>query len=118
MFLLFPLLSLLVGCGDGAIEDTGAAVVGPCDTGLNVTWDNWGHGFFRTYCTSCHSIQSPNRYDAPEGIDFDTEAEVAQWAASIKNAVLVTETMPVGGGVYEDDLALLERYLDCGLASR
>ncbi|MFN7142292.1 MAG: hypothetical protein ACK4YP_00825 [Myxococcota bacterium] len=86
-----------------------------CDTGPHVTWDSFGEGFFTTYCQACHSGTAPNRAGAPVGVDFDTEAQVRAQAERVRVRVLDEGTMPVGGGVYEDDRELLARYLACGL---
>lgn len=93
-------------------DDTGAA---PCDSAPVISWSGWAQGFFRGYCTSCHSVATPDRWGAPEGLNFDTEDEVQGLAAQIRSAVLDRQTMPIGGGVLQDDLELLEVYLDCGL---
>lgn len=117
-------LSTLVasGCGDKEVDDTAAAATDDtgggstdCDGVYDLTWDNWGSSFFATYCDSCHAASSPNRFGAPEYATFDTEEEVRNWQEPIRFTVLEEETMPLGGGVYEDDLFLLEIYLDCGL---
>ncbi len=102
---------LLLACGSGA--DTGAAP--GCEDAYDVTWQSWGEGFFTTYCRSCHSSTTSDRLGAPEGVNFDTEADVVMWADRIRRVVLEDESMPVGGGVYADDLLLLEMLLDCGL---
>ena len=109
----------MLACGgqettnDTAKQDTGTKDA--CDTGYAVTWDNWAHGFLTTYCLSCHSENTNDRHDAPEGLNFDTEEMVDQWKAPIYNATITQETMPVGGGVYEEDLILFESYLRCVL---
>lgn len=79
-----------------------------------VTWNSFTHAFVTTYCLGCHSRDNVDqRHGAPEAINFDTEADVSTYAARIRVRVLDEETMPVGGGVYAEDLVLLERYLDC-----
>jgi len=101
------LLTLLVACGD---DDAYL-----CDTSYQVTWEGWGDGFFSTYCRSCHSSTTEERNGAPEGVDFDTLDDVILWLDSIERVVLDEGSMPVGGGVYEDDLLLLEALLKCEL---
>lgn len=103
--------------------DAGGAVVYsdcPADTGrfedpvavdASLTWASWGDGFFATYCTSCHSVGTPDRRGAPEGVDFDSEADVIAWGARVRARVLDAGTMPLGGGVIDEDLLLLDRYL-------
>ena len=113
----FLLLPLLLSCGsDLQSEDSAVPTIHPlCEEGYELTWDNFGQGFMLTYCTSCHSAESPNRFDAPEGINFDTEEEVEAWRDVLRQVVLEDETMPLGGGVFPDDLYLFEIYLECGL---
>lgn len=87
-----------------------------CDSAPTLTWESWGEEFFTSYCQPCHSATAPQRYDAPVGIDFDTEAEVRAMADSIRRAVIEDQTMPVGSGVVEEDLELLDLYLSCSVA--
>ena len=104
-------LLLLLACA-GTPADTAPA---GCDTGPGVTWESFGEGFFLTYCRSCHSVAAPDRGGAPVALDFDTNLQVAEHADRVRVRVLEEGTMPVGGGVAEDDRALLARYLECGL---
>ena len=121
-----PLLSALLlstaGCGDPSDDTGGASPDGEgtssselCDLGYDLTWENWGASFFATYCDACHAASSPNRFDAPETVTFDTLEEVRSQKEVIAYAVLEAESMPLGGGVYEEDLYLLEIYLTCSL---
>ena len=57
----------------------------------------------------------PYRFDAPEGVNFDTLDEVRMYASSISRTVIDQASMPVGGGVMEDDLVRLQVFLTCGL---
>lgn len=77
------------------------------------TWTDFGDGFFRTWCASCHSSTTPDRNGAPEGLDYETYEQVVAGAEAIRDAVLVRHSMPLGGGVYPDDLEELEAFLDC-----
>jgi uncharacterized membrane protein len=92
-----------------------ACQAGGADSGqpCAVTWDGWADGFFTTWCQSCHSAQSEHRYGAPEGVDLETEADIATWAERIRVRVLEEETMPIGGGIPQDERTLLARYLEC-----
>lgn len=99
-------LALLGGCADEGAEPS-------CDSGEAVDWGGFADGFFATYCRSCHSAGLSERYGAPEGVDFDTEAEVLAQAERIRARALDEGDMPPGGGVVTGDLALLTRYLDC-----
>ena len=116
------LLFALVGCSpeentdsgtDSATSDSGSTGEEGCETPYGVSWDNWGDGFFLTYCRSCHSETTADRNEAPEGVDFEDEDDLVNWAPRIRVRVLEDMTMPVGGGVYEDDLVLLEALLTC-----
>jgi hypothetical protein len=100
---------------EGGPGEAGDTSDDPCAAEVDVTWSGWTQGFFRSYCTSCHSVTTPERWGAPEGLNFDTEADVTSRVAQIRSAVLDRQSMPVGGGVIGDDLQLLEIYLDCGL---
>ena len=81
----------------------------------NVTWTHFGEGFFRTYCNSCHAQSSTDRHGAPSYVTFDTLAQTRDHTDAIRRTVLENASMPVGGGVPADDLALLEMFLDGGL---
>lgn len=105
------LLLLAIACSGGA--DSVAVAPAACAEAPEVTWDNWGHGFFLTYCGACHSTASANRNGAPDGVNFDSEAEVAEWSERIRVRVLEENTMPMGGGVYPEDLDLLKVMLAC-----
>lgn len=103
-------------CGTG--KDTGShqEVAGLCDTGGHTpSWEGWTQGFFRTYCSACHSETALDRHGAPAGVFFDTEAQVAEQGVSIRRVVLTDGSMPIGGGVPEAELRLFERALDCGI---
>lgn len=117
-------LAFILACG-GAPEDTSQtgdtgdtgteAAPEECADEPEVTWATWGDGFFRTWCQSCHSADTPQRNGAPESVDFDTRADVSRQASAVRRAVLETETMPLGGGLAEDDRLLLDILLRCGL---
>lgn len=111
---MFALTLLLIACAN---QDKAVESADPCaDATYHLTWANWGDGFFANYCRACHSVNAPDRFDAPEGINFDTVEDVAQWNDLIRTAVLVDGTMPVGGGVYETDLEFLDIFLACGVS--
>jgi hypothetical protein len=97
----------------GSGTDTADTAADACDLDpeYDVTWEGWAGGFFATYCRSCHSITTPDRQGAPEGVDFDTQANVDRQLDAVWRVVLEDERMPVGGGVFPDDLLLLRHYL-------
>lgn len=113
----------LVGCKsdtDTAVpaDDVGTTDCTEEELAYALSWDSWGATFFSTYCDSCHAADTPNRYDAPEGVSFDTPDEVLSWADRIEARVIDEQDMPPGGGVYADDLFLLEIFMACGLEQR
>jgi hypothetical protein len=124
------LLALLVGCAE---EDTDAPGLGDTaadrDTAIvedgdwdcvpdeAVTWGGFADGFFTTYCRACHSVDTPDRRGAPAGVDFDTRSDVLRQSGRVRARALEARTMPLGGGVVEDDLILLEGWL-CAQAGR
>lgn len=92
----------------GVAADSGAE---GCGEGGPLTWDSFGDGFFRTYCTACHSSTTPDRHGAPSGVDFDTERGAEAWFGRVRARALDAQTMPIGGGITVEDRALLDRYL-------
>jgi uncharacterized membrane protein len=105
-------LLLWLGCAGDEVDSSAAY----CAEAPDVTWGGFVHGFVVTYCTSCHSVNNTEgRYGAPEGVDFDSEADMVDQAARVRVRVLEEASMPIGGGVYEADLSLLDAYLTCKL---
>lgn len=98
-----------------ALDDTAAGGDEDCETDFVLTWNAVGEPFFHTWCRSCHSADAPQRFGAPEGVDFDTEEQVRSQAAKIRTWTIDMEAMPLGGGLSEDDILLLDLYLRCGL---
>jgi uncharacterized membrane protein len=113
------LLVALLACSGGPTTDTGDGLdQSACTDAPEVTWDGWTHGFFLTYCTACHSANNTdNRAGAPESVNFDSEADVRDQADRVRARVIEDLDMPVGGGVYDDDLYLLDLYLRCQLGA-
>ena len=104
--------AVLIPDDTAAPVDTAQATA--CDTGPEVTYDNWGSAFLTTHCQGCHASTAPNRYDAPENVIFDTQADAETWANAIYNAVVNTQTMPPAGGVTDEEVTLLTLWLHCG----
>ena len=44
-------------------------------------------------------------------MNFDSEADVLAWGPRVRARVIDAGTMPLGGGVIDEDVALLDRYL-------
>lgn len=128
----FPLLSLLLACktiemgkyapdpnyppelveDTGPFEDPDAPI--DCNEAPVVNWANFGRGFFTQSCQGCHYTDVPDRYGAPEHINFDGLEDV--WAQ--REVVLFTAggdspTMPPNGGTTDLDREMLEIWLTC-----
>lgn len=103
------MILLLLGCIDKP-ADSGPS----CETA--VTWQNFAQGFFLSYCQSCHASTTANRHGAPEGVDFATEEQTRAQADAVRRVVLTNDTMPPGGGLLADDIALLAEWLECAPA--
>ena len=99
---------LIIACASGHVDSASN-----CDNAQFVEWNYWASGFFTTYCNGCHSVESSNRYGAPDGINFDSEADVQSRSHEIYKSVLINETMPKGGGVEQSELDNLQVYLHC-----
>ena len=97
------LFFLLLACGESL--DTSD----PCHT--SVDWDSWGHGFFLTWCSSCHSATTEDRHGAPENTVFDQESDILMWRDRINIRVLQEQDMPVGGGISDVERMYLQEYL-------
>ena len=98
------------------VDDTGIAL--ECNDA--VTWDSWAHGFFLSWCTSCHSSTLPEeeRQKAPPSMNFDTYAGVAENAVAIEYRAVTAEPkylMPPNGGPDMKERELLGLWIDCGL---
>ena len=84
-----------------------------CQQRASLQWEYFGDPFFTTYCRSCHSSDAPNRFGAPESINFDTYASIVEQANIIRDSVIVRESMPKGGGISQNELDALDEFLFC-----
>lgn len=109
---------LLAGCPSEGDDSTPVVTEDAfCADAPTVTWETFGAGFLTENCRTCHSAGTPDRHDAPEGVDFDTVEEAWTWGARILERTLaedVEQLMPPMGGLTEDDKYLLEVWLTCG----
>ena len=112
MFAHLLTLMLTTGCATNTTDSGSAAAECATIDPTDVTWNTWAQGFFMTWCQACHSATAENRHGAPTGTDFDTEKSVMEWRERIVTRVLEDQSMPLGGGLSSDDLALLQRYFD------
>ena len=113
------ILLLLTACGDKPTE-TGSIEPSTdppewCQEEMEVTYENFGEGFLLTHCQGCHAGDAPNRFGAPETVSFDNEEQVNQWLSLIMFTILDDQSMPPAGGITEDELTLVEIWLECDL---
>lgn len=102
------------GDDSAATADSGGAVDPSCADQPVVTWANFGAGFLREQCQSCHAASAPDRRGAPEGVSFGAEEDAQRHRDRIAARSLgEAPTMPPEGGVSEDDRALLSIWLRC-----
>jgi uncharacterized membrane protein len=99
------------------VDDTSALA---CSQAQSITWDTYAHGFFLSWCTSCHSstLPGPKRQGAPVGMDFDTYAGVVEYADKIEYRAVTAEEkylMPPIGGPDPKERELLGLWIACGL---
>lgn len=93
--------------------DSGAAEAEPAACEAAPTCADWTEGFVTGRCQACHAGSAPERHGAPEGVTFDGCAQIVAQAEAIGRTVLDSGTMPPGGGVTDDERALLEDWLAC-----
>lgn len=99
-------LVLFIACAAGAGDSD------PCADAHG--WAGYGDVFLRDWCRSCHSAAAPNRFGAPEGIDFDTLEDLHRWLGPVEDTVIGDESMPVGGGVDPAVRAEFGAWIACG----
>lgn len=89
---LAALLAASAGCEVAEIADY------PCPTGgTQLTFQNFGKGFFNAYCNSCHSAESGDREGAPDGYSFDTPEQVRKHKERIfARSAGPNDSMPIG----------------------
>jgi hypothetical protein len=148
MRLLWAMAAVALTACAGGDDDAPTPIV-PTDTGstaaacAELTWENFGDGFVRTWCSACHSryVTGDWRQCAPEGVPLDTLADVRLWAGEIDRKVqgevagpppddatcdgaplggsctCVEQSdmqMPPAGGLSAEDKAQLHAWIACG----
>jgi hypothetical protein len=140
---LLPVLAataLSCACSDKDSDDTAD---NPPEQCTDLTYENFGYGFIRTWCTPCHSasVEGDRRQCADPNLNFDTYDQVRVWAAEIDRKVsgdvagpppedgicsgvpiapdctCVEQSdmqMPPAGGVTPEEAALLHEWVSCG----
>ncbi len=110
------LVLLLVACNAGDPDEVAVAPNEDCER-PDVTWQTYADGFFRNWCTGCHSSElAPERRNgAPPGFDFDDVGLVRDHSARILARATGDEpTMPPSTGPSHEELHLLQTWFECG----
>lgn len=110
---LLLLCGLSAACAEKGI-DSARVDTGLCSDAPVIMWANFGEGFLKANCQSCHASTASDRSGAPEDVIFDTKADaVAQADRILARATGEDPTMPPQGGVTEQDREKLEIWLRC-----
>jgi len=113
-------LLVLVACGGADATDTGSRTSegDPCDDAPVLTWENFGEGFLRENCESCHAEDAPYRSSAetppPDAIHFgDKETALSLRTQILDSAAGDSPRMPPRGGVDIAEREKLDIWLRC-----
>lgn len=84
--------------------------------GTDLTWYNFGMGFFSQHCNECHSANVDDRQGAPVAYVFDTHDQVTALKDRIfLRAAADNVTMPPGpDDPGEDERWMMAEWLACG----
>lgn len=87
-----------------------------CPNGTDLTYENFGRGFIRMHCLSCHSreVLTTRRAGAPDNVQLNTYDDVQTWRSRIVQRVVVDQTMPPAAIVTQGQLQSLTEWLGCG----
>ena len=110
-------LFLVAACNSDGDDDSTGSAADACDGAAIVAWDNFGQGFLRENCASCHAatVKGDARNDAPPDVTFDTKEQVWAWALAILSMATGDDPlMPPDGGPSDDDRTRLYWWLACG----
>jgi uncharacterized membrane protein len=111
LILAAVVVALLPGCEVLEIQDF------PCPSGgTTLTFENFGQGFFGSYCNSCHSAPSGERDGAPSEYVFSTVEQVRQHKERIfARSAGPNTTMPIGpDDPPREERDKLAEWLACG----
>lgn len=99
--------------GDPGVDTTDTAA-DPCADAPVLSWSDFGQDILLEHCDTCHAAASPDRYDAPADVHFDTYAEVVERRDRIL-AVVATDParMPPAVPLPARDRELLVSWLTC-----
>ena len=96
----------LMGCNRG--KDSGVDCSSP------PTYNSWTQGFLDGKCQSCHASTAPDRHGAPPNVAFDNRTLALEWQERIAATILEEGSMPPSGGITDEEMILLEQWIECG----
>ena len=128
------LIAAVAGCGSGNADDASDQQktpgltspqplpnLGPitpksvlsCKKGSHLTYENFGAGFLRNYCVTCHSaaLAAAQRGGAPDSINLDSAGDAALWRAEM---LADAAKMPPSQNVTTLDKSQFAEWLNCG----
>jgi hypothetical protein len=129
LFVILYILSSAVGaCGNlgellpepppKAIENPVLQISKVCPNGTGLTYQNFGRGLLRTYCSNCHSsdVVEAERFETPLEINFDDHDDVAEWSDQIRRSAAQggSNNMPPNRVIPAADRKLLREWISCG----
>ena len=109
-------LSAVLACAKQGELDSGVPAEeaeASCDA---LTWETYGEGYLRSWCTGCHhsALDGDDREGAPDGVDFDTKDRTLELAERIvARATGDAPSMPPVGGSTPAEQERLKRWLAC-----
>lgn len=90
----------------------------PCPRDSTLSYASFGESFFTGYCLGCHGAQrkGADRGGAPDGVDFDTLAEIRTRADAIFRLAADANTLMPDSGPRPsaDERRMLGDWLACG----
>lgn len=113
IYLVIALIYLiLASCTNNQAEEVEPEPVLPETPGATaVTYNNFVQGLMQTRCAGCHAPGAM----AAGAFTFNGHASVTSNAARIRQAVLVSKTMPKGGSLSPAELESLAKWFDNGM---
>jgi len=98
-FLSFVVVFVSMGCSKTGTKASGVS-------GDPVSYAEINNRILKPFCLGCHAVT--------EFPHFNSYAEVKASLSAIQRAVFITRTMPKRGDLPEDELELLQRWIDQG----
>jgi len=102
---------LLASCSKNQAEEMKPETPAPENPGSTISYNNFTGALLQTKCSGCHAPGMA----AAAFFTFNGYASVVANAGRIKQAVLVTKSMPQGGSLTAAELESLSKWFDNGM---